>query len=300
MSERLPLSAPPRLLVEPVLQAALLEDLGLAGDLTTEALIPPDRQARGALITRQAGVVAGLTSAALTFQLLDPAVRIDPRVADGDEVKPHTVLAVVEGPARALLTAERTVLNLLGMLCGIATTTRTVVVAIAGSGAAVAPTRKTTPGLRMLQRYAVRAGGGSDHRFGLGDAVLIKDNHLIASDTIADALRRVRERVGHLVKVEIEVDTLDQLEEVLSVQQAYGVDAVLLDNFSLDDLKEAVAAVRGTVITEASGGISPDTAPAVAATGVDILSLGWLTHSVRSLDVAFDLDASGRAAPFSP
>jgi nicotinate-nucleotide pyrophosphorylase (carboxylating) len=194
------------------------------------------------------------------------------------------VLAQVAGSARALLTAERTALNLLGRLCGIATATRALVDAAGDPPPHVVCTRKTTPGLRALEKYAVRAGGGRNHRFGLDDAVLIKDNHVAAAGGLDRAVRRVRARVGHLVKVELEVDTLEQLERALEL----GVEAVLLDNFALDDLRQAVSLCRGRALTEASGGITPDTIRAVAATGVDLISVGWLTHSAPALDVGMD------------
>jgi nicotinate-nucleotide pyrophosphorylase (carboxylating) len=194
-------------------------------------------------------------------------------------------LAELAGPARALLTGERVALNFLGRLSGVATATRGLVDAVAGSAARVVCTRKTTPGLRALEKHAVRAGGGANHRFGLDDAVLIKDNHLVIAGGVAEAVRRARAAVGHLVKVEVEVDGLEQLAEAL----ACGVDAVLLDNMSLEELAEAVRMARGRALTEASGGIRPETAAAVAATGVDLLSVGWITHSSPALDVALDL-----------
>ena len=280
-----PLTPPHALLVEPALRAAFAEDLGLAGDLTTEAVVPPDAQAAGVIGARKPGVVAGITVAAQAFALYDPSVVFEVIAPDGDRVEAGAVLARVTGPARSLLTAERTALNLLGRLSGIATQTRQIVDAIAGTRAAVVCTRKTTPGLRALEKYAVRAGGGANHRFGLDDAVLVKDNHLAIAGGVAEAVRRVRARVGHLVKVEVEVDTLDQLDELLGLP----VDAVLLDNLGPDRLAEAVRRVDGRLITEASGGITPEGARAIAESGVDLLSLGWLTHSSRTLDVGLDL-----------
>jgi len=280
-----PLSPPHPLLYERLLTTAFEEDLGRAGDLTTEAVVPSDSVARGAIVARQRGVLAGVEVAARAFARYDPAVGVDIAVVDGSEVVPGTTLAVVEGPARSLLTAERTALNLLGRLSGIATVTASVVAAVAGTGAAVVCTRKTTPGLRALEKYAVRAGGGANHRFGLDDAVLVKDNHLAIAGSVTEAVARVRRRVGHLVKVEVEVDTLDQLDELLAV----GADAVLLDNLGPDRLATAVQRVAGRMITEASGGITPEGAAAVARSGVDLLSLGWLTHSPRSFDVGLDL-----------
>jgi nicotinate-nucleotide pyrophosphorylase (carboxylating) len=289
-----PAAGPPPLLpllYEPLVRRALEEDLGLAGDLTTDAVVPPSLRAAGRIVARAAGRVAGLEVAAAAFRLLDPAVEIDFLAADGDDVPAGATLAVVRGPARPILAAERTALNFLGHLSGVATATRDLVAAVAAaggvaSGARVVSTRKTTPGLRALEKYAVRAGGGADHRFGLDDAVLIKDNHRAAAGGVRPALERARGRVGHLVKVEVEVDTLEQLAEALDA----GADAVLLDNMPLDTLRQAVALARGRALTEASGGITRATAAAVAATGVDLLSVGWLTHSAPALDVALELE----------
>ncbi|HEX2029145.1 MAG TPA: carboxylating nicotinate-nucleotide diphosphorylase [Nitriliruptorales bacterium] len=276
---------PPALLYEPVVRRALREDLGVAGDLTTEAIVAPDVQATGVVAARSPGRVAAVTVAARAFTLLDRRVGVRPVVEDGKDVDAGQALAVVDGPAPALLTAERAALNLLSHLCGVATATRDVVTAVAASGARVVATRKTTPGLRGLERYAVRAGGGADHRFGLDDAVLIKDNHLVVAGSIAEAVDRVRRRVGHLVKIQVEVDRLDQLDAAL----AAAVDAVLLDNLPLDVLREAVRQASGHVVLEASGRITAQTAPDVAATGVDLLSVGWLTHSASALDIGLDL-----------
>lgn len=272
---------------EPLVRRALEEDLGRAGDLTTDAIVPLDARANAQIVARQAGTVAGLDVAATAFRLLDEGVYMRVRRPDGNEVEAGEVLAVVEGPARALLTGERTALNFLGRMCGIATTTSALVAAVGANPARIVCTRKTAPGLRVLDKYAVRAGGGANHRFGLDDAVLIKDNHLAVAGSIAVAVTRVRDRLGHLVKVEVEVDTLDQLDELL----ALGVDAVLLDNMPPETLAEAVERIGGRMITEASGGITPDMVGAVAASGVDLISLGWLTHSVTNLDVALDFEA---------
>ena len=284
-----PLTSPHPLLYERLLTTALEEDLGRAGDLTTEAVVPPDAVAGGMLVARQSGVLAGLEVAAAAFRRYDPAVTVEAAVPDGSRVEAGAVLARVRGPARSLLTAERTALNLLGRLSGIATLTASVVAAVAGTRAAVVCTRKTTPGLRALEKYAVRAGGGANHRFGLDDAVLVKDNHLAIAGSVTEAVRRVRARVGHLVKIEVEVDTLDQLDEVL----ALGVDAVLLDNMSPEILRQAVARVDGRAITEASGRVTEDTAPAIAASGVDLISVGWITHSAPTLDVGLDFESLG-------
>lgn len=276
---------PPPLLYEPIVVGALREDLGRAGDQTTDTVVPAEATAVGRLIARQAGRVAGLAVAGRAFTLLDPRVRIDSRAGDGDDAATGAVLAVVSGPARPILSAERVALNLLGRLCGIATLTRDVVASVAGTGAQVACTRKTTPGLRLLEKYAVRVGGGANHRFGLDDAVLIKDNHVAVAGGVAEAVRRARAGVGHLVKIEVEVTDLAQVAEALTAE----AEVILLDNMSLEMLRAAVALVAGRALTEASGGITPENARAVAATGVDILSLGWLTHSAPALDVALDV-----------
>lgn len=275
------------LLYEPLLRRALEEDLGRAGDLTSDTIVPGDLAAEAQVVARRSGRVAGLAVATSAFPLLDPALRVELQAEDGDDVEPGALLATVRGPARSLLSAERTALNLLGRLCGIATATRELVAAVAPWQAGIACTRKTTPGLRALEKYAVRVGGGSNHRFGLDDAVLIKDNHLAVAGGVRPAVERARAGVGHLVKIEVEVDTLAQLEAALEL----GVDAVLLDNMSLEQLRRAVAMARGgrPVILEASGGIDLQTAPAIAATGVDLLSVGWITHSAPALDVALDL-----------
>jgi nicotinate-nucleotide pyrophosphorylase (carboxylating) len=269
---------------EPLLRDALSEDLGTAGDLTTDAVVDPGGTAHGALVARAAGRVAGVGIAAAAFGVLDPGAAITVLVDDGADVDAGTTLATVEGSARALLSAERVALNLLGRLCGVATATAALVAATAGHRARIVPTRKTTPGLRALERYAVRAGGGVDHRFGLGDGVLIKDNHIVVAGGITPAVIRARDRVGHMVRIEVEVDTLDQLDEVI----ALGVDAVLLDNMTPAGLRDAVARVDGAMVTEASGGIVPTTVRAVAAAGVDLISTGWMTHSAPALDVGLD------------
>ena len=273
------------ILYEPLVRRALEEDLGRAGDLTSDATLPPDLTAKANVVARKLGRIAGLAVALSAFRLLDASIDIETRAADGEDVEANTVLATVHGPARALLAAERTALNLLGRLCGIATATRDMQALVAPYGAHVVCTRKTTPGLRVLEKYAVRCGGGHNHRFGLDDAVLIKDNHIALAGGLRTAIERARQSVGHLVKIEIEVDTLDQLREALDL----GADVVLLDNMPLDTLREAVTLARGRAITEASGGINPKTAAAIAATGVDLLSVGWLTHSAPALDVALDV-----------
>jgi nicotinate-nucleotide pyrophosphorylase (carboxylating) len=275
-----------RIMVEPLVRASLLEDLGRAGDLTTDAIVPAGLAARAALVAREPGVVAGLDLAKLAFALIDPNITMHFEVNDGATVTTSDVIARVSGPARGILMAERTALNFLGHLSGIASATASIVEAVRGTRAKITCTRKTTPGLRAVEKYAVRAGGGANHRFGLDDAILVKDNHIAIAGGIAQALRRARAAAGHLVKVELEVDSLDQLEEAL----AEGVDAVLLDNMSLDMLAEAVRIVNSRVTTEASGRVTPKSAPAVAATGVDLISVGWLTHSAAMLDVGLDFE----------
>jgi nicotinate-nucleotide pyrophosphorylase (carboxylating) len=273
------------ILYEDVVRRALEEDLGRAGDLTSDACLPPDLQGEAKVVVRRAGRLAGLEVALAAFRILDPASETVAHRRDGEDVEAGAVVATVRGSARVLLSAERTALNLLGRLCGIATLTRDLVAVVAPHGAQVVCTRKTTPGLRTLEKYAVRCGGGANHRFGLDDAVLIKDNHRALAGGLTPAVERARRHVGHLVKIEVEVDSLDQLREALDL----GVDVVLLDNMSLDMLSEAVKLAQGKAITEASGGIRPDTAAAIAATGVDLLSVGWLTHSAPALDVALDI-----------
>ncbi|MDI4236131.1 carboxylating nicotinate-nucleotide diphosphorylase [Bradyrhizobium sp. Arg237L] len=272
------------LMYEPLVRTALLEDLGRAGDITADAIVPADQRASLALRARQPGVIAGLDVARCAFQTISPAIRIEVERPDGSVVVPGDTIATINGPARALLTGERTALNFLCHLSGVATATASLVTAVKGTRARIVCTRKTTPGLRALEKYAVRAGGGSNHRFGLDDAVLIKDNHIALAGNIRTAIERAKAHVGHLVKIEVEVDTLAQLEEAL----ALGIDAVLLDNMTVDDLRQAVAMARGRVITEASGRITAATAPAIAATGVDLISVGWVTHSSAALDIGLD------------
>jgi nicotinate-nucleotide pyrophosphorylase (carboxylating) len=276
-------------MIEPIVRAALLEDLGRAGDVTSGAIIPSDLSISLRLAARQPGVVAGLDVAALAFRLIDPAIHMEIRTPEGSEVTAEETIAMVCGPARGLLTAERTALNFLCHMSGIATATAIMVKAVRGHKARIACTRKTTPGLRAIEKYAVRAGGGSNHRFGLDDAILIKDNHIAIAGGIHLAVERARAHAGHLVKIEVEVDTLAQLDEAL----ALDVDAVLLDNMSLDHLAQAVRMADSRVVTEASGRITPATAPAIAATGVDLISVGWLTHSAPILDIGLDFAAAG-------
>jgi len=275
----------PRILYDDLIRDALREDLGRAGDLTTDAVVAADATAVAAVTARRAGRVAGSKVAARVFEILGPSMETEIVVADGGDAESGSVLIRLRGPARTILTGERTALNLLGHLSGIATLTRAYVMVVEGTGARVVCTRKTTPGLRALEKYAVRCGGGANHRFGLDDAVLIKDNHLAVAGGVRPAVELAREAVGHTVKVELEVDTLEQLEEGLAV----GVDAVLLDNMDLETLRAAVTLVEGRCLTEASGGIDLETAAAVASTGVDLLSVGALTHSAPWLDVSLEV-----------
>ncbi len=272
------------LVLEPQVRAALLEDLGRAGDLTTDAIVPAATVTRCVMQAREPGIVAGLDLARLAFALVDPRLAFTVHAADGTRIAPGDVIASIEGRARGVLIGERVALNYLSHLSGIASATDRLVRAVSGTRARICCTRKTTPGLRAVQKYAVRVGGGANHRFGLDDAVLIKDNHIAIAGGVGVAIERARAAVGHLVKIEVEVDTLAQLETVLSL----GADAVLLDNMAPPMLREAVAMVGGRAITEASGRITPDTAPAIAETGVDLISVGWLTHSVGVLDIGLD------------
>ncbi len=284
------LSSLPAIMLEPLVRAALLEDLGRAGDLTTDAIVAKDHHATTVLAARKAGTVAGLDLAALAFRMIDKDVDMTVHCADGSKVAQGEVIASVTGPARAILTGERTALNFLCHLSGIATSTAAVVDAVRGHSARIVCTRKTTPGLRAVEKYAVRAGGGSNHRFGLDDAILIKDNHIAIAGGIRPAIERVRRSVGHLVKIEVEVDTLAQLDQAL----AFAPDAVLLDNMSVEQLRQAVAMVAGRAVTEASGSITLATAPDIAATGVDLISIGWLTHSAPILDIGLDYREADR------
>lgn len=283
----------PRHVVEKAIAAALAEDLGATGDLTTEATIPPGAMARAVFAARDAGVVAGLDLARAAFAALDHRVLFESMVGDGARVERGHLLARVTGPARAILTAERVALNFLGRMSGIATLTRRYVDTITGTKASIADTRKTTPGLRALEKYAVRCGGGVNHRIGLYDAILIKDNHIVAAGSVEAAVSAARRRVGHLVKIEVEVDTLDQLDVVL----VHPVDAVLLDNMSCEQLREAVRRIEvqrskgARIVAEASGGVSLTTVRDIAETGVDLISVGALTHSAPVLDLGLDFEA---------
>lgn len=278
------------LLYETLVRRALKEDLGHGGDLTTEATVPADLRANGELLVREDGVIAGLEVALSAFRATDSGVTVERHGADGQSAGAGTVIAHLRGNARGLLAAERTALNLLGHLSGIATATRRVVDAIDGTGARIVDTRKTLPGLRALEKYAVRMGGGANHRMALDDGILIKDNHRRLAGGVRPAVEGARRRAGHMVRIELEVDTLRELEEGLEL----GVDAFLLDNMSVDELRRAVELADGRAILEASGGITPDGARNVAETGVDLISMGWLTHSARQLDVSLDLHLPGR------
>ena len=275
---------PHALLIEPIVRRALQEDLGRAGDITSNLTVAADAKAAARLIARKAGAIAGLITAERAFRLIEPGLSFHYEAADGATVPAGKVLARIEGGARAVLTAERVALNFVGHLSGIATATRALVDAVSGTKTKIVCTRKTTPGLRVLEKYAVRCGGGFNHRFGLDDAVLIKDNHIIAAGGIRAAVERVRAGVAHMTKIEVEVDTLDQLEEAL----ALGIDTILLDNMTPESLKKAVALARGRATLEASGNVTHSAVRAIAETGVDYISSGAITHSAPNLDVGLD------------
>jgi len=281
----LPQTRPPiTLLIESIVRHALREDLGRGGDITTEALVPPEQQASSRLVVRSGGTISGLIAAECAFRLVDPSVRFHCQAPDGSQAQSGATAAAIEGPARAILTAERVALNFLGHLSGIATATRALVDSVAGTRARILCTRKTTPGLRVLEKYAVRCGGGFNHRFGLDDAILIKDNHIAVAGGIRPAVERARRAASQMLRIELEVDNLDQLEEALSL----GVDMILLDNMSIDDLRRATAMANGRVVLEASGNVTLATVCAIAETGVDYISSGTITHSAPALDVALD------------
>ncbi len=275
---------PPALLFEPQVAAALTEDLGRAGDITSQLTIAAQTSAVARLVARKPGRLAGLICAEAAFRLVDPALKFDAATPDGSEIAAGTVLASISGSARSILTAERVALNFLGPLSGSATATAALVQAVHGTKARIVCTRKTLPGLRALQKYAVRCGGGFNHRFGLDDAAMIKDNHAQAAGGIASAVEKLRAGLGHMVRIELEVDTLAQLEEALGL----GVDTILLDNMSLDDLRRAVAMARGRAVLEASGNVTLASVRAIAETGVDYISSGAITHSAPNLDIGLD------------
>ena len=276
----------PAIILDPIVRLALVEDLGRAGDLTSDATIPDATRLRAVIRARKPGRLAGLDAASHALHLIDPSVVMQVETHDGAELAAGCVIARLEGPARSILTAERTMLNFLGRLSGIATLTAQFVERIADTPTRIVCTRKTTPGHRALEKRAVRCGGGTSHRYGLDDAILIKDNHIAACGSIARALERARAHAGHLRMIEIEVDTLDQLEEVMEDPPH----AVLLDNMDTATLTRAVGRVAGRCITEASGGVTLDTVAAIAATGVDFISVGALTHSAENLDLGMDVD----------
>lgn len=271
-------------LLTPIVDAALREDLGRRGDVTSQATIPAKMQAKLQIKARQAGVICGMDLARLAFRLIDTNIEFVAKVHDGERVAANTVLAIVSGNARHLLTAERTALNFMTHLSGIATATRQIVDSVAEYPAQITCTRKTIPGLRIVQKYAVRCGGGRNHRLGLDDAILIKDNHIAIAGDISTAIKQAQAFAGHLIPIEVEVDTLEQLEQALAV----GVNIVLLDNMAPDVLTQAVAMCQGKAKTEASGGITPETVKAVAETGVDFIAMGYLTHSTTALDIGLD------------
>ena len=274
----------PDILIDPVVRVALAEDLGRAGDITSLACIAPEARLEASFGVRQAGTLAGLACARLAILALDPDARFEARLADGDRAEAGAVAAVVSANARALLSAERTALNLMGRLSGVATLTRAYVDAVAGTGATIVDTRKTTPGLRHLEKYAVRCGGGVNHRFGLDDAILIKDNHVAAAGGVGQALARARAAAGHLIKIEVEVDSLDQLREAL----AHRPDVIMLDNFTPDQIRQAVSIAAGQVVLEASGGVNLQTVRLIAEAGAQVISVGALTHSAPVLDIGLD------------
>lgn len=275
-----------RLLIEPIVRAALAEDLGRAGDITSDAVVPADARIDAVIAARQPGTLAGLDAALMAFELLQPALKIERLCPDGARIERGQAVARVAGLARPVLAAERTALNLLCRLSGVATATRSLADAIEGHKAKIVCTRKTTPGLRILEKEAVRLGGGANHRFGLDDAMLIKDNHVAAAGGVGPAIRRAKAAAGHLVKIEAEVDGLDQLDEALAERP----DVIMLDNFSLHDLRAAVARAKGQVVLEASGGVTLETVRAIAEAGVDVISVGALTHSAPVLDIGLDAD----------
>ena len=274
-------------LLRPLVENALTEDLGRRGDITSQATIPADMQAALQITARQAGVICGMDLARLAFALVDEKIEFIAQVSDGERVVAGAVLAMVRGNARHLLTAERTALNFMTHLSGIATATQQIVDSVAAYPVQITCTRKTIPGLRIIQKYAVRCGGGRNHRLGLDDAILIKDNHIAIAGDIKTAIQQAQDFAGHLIAIEVEVDTLAQLEQALDA----GVSLVLLDNMAPEILSQAVAMCKGRAKTEASGGITPATVQAVAKTGIDFIAMGYLTHSTTALDIGLDFSA---------
>ncbi|MEA3503007.1 MAG: carboxylating nicotinate-nucleotide diphosphorylase [Actinomycetota bacterium] len=278
-------SLPPN--TDTLLQHAITEDLGLAGDLTSQMTIPDDARSTAKIVARAPGRISGLSAALRVFELVDPTLAIQRTSSDGVDTTTGDTLAIVHGSTRSILSAERVALNLLGHLSGVATATRMLVEAIEDTGVRVMDTRKTTPGLRALEKAAVRDGGGANHRFGLFDAVMIKDNHLAAIGSVTEAVARARDGVGHTVTIEVEASTVHQASDAA----AAGADIVLLDNMDPATTRAAVEAISGRCIVEASGGITVETIRSIAETGVDVISVGWITHSAPSLDVALDLES---------
>lgn len=268
----------------PIVELALLEDLGDRGDITSQSVVPGVTRSTGDFVARSAGVIAGLPVARLVFELVDPTVDFNALIPDGERVEPGSVIATVEGPSRSILTAERTALNLLGRMSGVATATAELVDAVEGTGARITDTRKTMPGLRAADKYAVVAGGGVNHRMGLFDEVMIKDNHIVAAGDLKKAVASAREALGSEMRVVVEVETMDQLSAALETD----ADRVLLDNMAPEVLAQAVATVGDAMETEASGGVTADTVRAIAETGVGFISVGWITHSAPQLDIALD------------
>jgi nicotinate-nucleotide pyrophosphorylase (carboxylating) len=286
LSDHLPIPALPDVVIEPLVRLALTEDLGRGGDITTDAVIPASTRMRAVIDAREPGIAAGYDAARLALRLIDPTAVWTTVTEEGVPFAKGADLVRIEGSARSILMAERVMLNFIGPLSGVATLTSKFVAETAGTQARVTCTRKTTPGFRALEKRAVRLGGGVNHRLGLDDAILIKDNHIAAAGGVAAALKRARAAVGHLRAIEIEVDGLDQLREALPL----APDAVLLDNMSTDMLREAVRIVAGKAKTEASGGVRLETVKAIAGTGVDFISAGALTHSAVNLDVGLDYE----------
>ena len=278
----------PTLLVEPIVRAALVEDLGRAGDITTAAVVPKEARFSGAMVARRPGTIAGIEAARIAFDLVDPTLDVSILQPDGSVVEPGQPVMHIKGPAQSVVTAERTALNFISHLSGIATVTAELVAGVGNNKARITCTRKTTPNLRALEKHAVRAGGGVSHRFGLDDGILIKDNHVALAGGIRPAIQSAKAGLGHMVKIEVEVDTLEQLDEALSE----GVDAILLDNMDPDLLRQAVATIDGRAMSEASGRITAEQVPAIAASGVDIISAGWITHSAPALDLGLDFGVS--------
>lgn len=274
----------PRFLIEPLVRAALAEDIR-SGDITTEAIVPDELRVQAEIVAKQEGVLAGLDVAALVFRLLDDELTFLPKACDGDFLQPKQRVALLSGRARAILTGERVALNFMQHLSGIATRTRRFVNLVAGTRAAIVDTRKTTPGLRLLEKYAVRVGGGQNHRYALDDAILIKENHIAAAGSITEAVRRARARCGHTLALEVEARNLSEVEEAL----AAGVGIIMLDNMTPAVIREAVARIAGRALVEASGGIHEETVRAVAEAGVDLISIGALTHSVTALDLSLEI-----------